>query len=187
MTPEPIPFEPNRSRKKSAKSQPSPAPKSSRKSSDSSKSSKGTSASESRAIAKRSPQQRTDGKPDGETTVGEKKSAGKSERMAIPEMVSQRMLRRMVLFSGLPSSMGILSIIASYFIVSRHWLELPNTAVLLVSLGCFGLGVIGLSYGVLSSSWDEDRVGTRLGWGEFVTNWKRMTEAWRESRVKKKS
>jgi hypothetical protein len=49
---------------------------------------------------------------------------------------------------------------------------------LLVTLGCFGLGVLGLTYGVLSASWDEDRPGDWLGIAEFQVNFGRMTSAW---------
>jgi hypothetical protein len=105
---------------------------------------------------------------------------------AIPEVVSKRMVRRMALFSGIPTGLGIISFFAFYWIVSRDVLELPTTAVLLVTLGCFGLGVIGLSYGLLSASWEEERIGSRLGWEEFGINFDRMTAAWRESRQKAK-
>jgi len=53
-----------------------------------------------------------------------------------------------------------------------------------VSMGFFGLGVLGLSYGVLSASWDEEIPGSKLGWREFTTNWGRMTSAWRSARQK---
>jgi hypothetical protein len=48
-------------------------------------------------------------------------------------------------------------------------------------MGFFGLGVLGLSYGVLSASWDEDEPGTKFGWQEFKTNFGRMTAAWRSA------
>jgi len=110
-----------------------------------------------------------------------------SERKAqrgIPDDVSRRMLRRMFLFCGVPSFLGISSIIASYFVVSRQVVILPPTAVLLVSLGFLGLGVLGLSYGVLSTSWDTGRSGSFWGWREFIVNWQRMTGAWRAARAK---
>jgi hypothetical protein len=103
---------------------------------------------------------------------------------AIPEVVSKRMVRRMALFSGIPTSLGILSFFAFYWIVSRNLVDLPPTAVLLITLGCFGLGVVGLSYGLLSAAWEEDRIGSWLGWEEFQINFSRLTAAWRESRQK---
>lgn len=98
---------------------------------------------------------------------------------AIPAVVSQRMVRRTALFCGLPTALGMLTFIVSYLVVSHNWFKLPNVVVLLVSIGFFGLGVLGLSYGVLSASWDEEIPGSKLGWKEFTTNWGRLTSAWR--------
>jgi hypothetical protein len=72
--------------------------------------------------------------------------------------------------------------VLSYLLVSRDILPLPNYAVVAVSMGFFGLGVLGLSYGVLSASWEEEIPGSLVGWTEFTTNLDRMTSAWRASR-----
>jgi hypothetical protein len=105
--------------------------------------------------------------------------------MAIPEVVSKRMVRRMALLCGVPTVLGIATFFVSYFLVTNLGLKLPNVAVVLVSIGFFGLGVLGLSYGVLSASWDEEIPGTLLGWNEFTTNLGRMTAAWRSNRQNK--
>ncbi|WP_416666969.1 PAM68 family protein [Egbenema bharatensis] len=99
----------------------------------------------------------------------------------IPDSVSRRMVKRMAVFSGIPTALGMSTFIVSYFIVSRGIYDLPTYAVLLVSLGFFGLGVLGLSYGAISASWDEEAGGS-LGWSEFTTNLGRMTGAWKSSR-----
>jgi hypothetical protein len=109
------------------------------------------------------------------------RNSDRSTEMAIPKVVSQRMARRMALFCGIPSTLGILTFFTSYFLVTRDIVALPNTAVLLVSMGCFGLGVLGLSYGVISASWDEEVSGSSLGWSEFNINLGRLTEAWRSN------
>jgi VIT1/CCC1 family predicted Fe2+/Mn2+ transporter len=103
-------------------------------------------------------------------------------RAAVPEAVSRRMGRRMAFFSGIPTSLGVLTFVVSYIIVTQHWLKLPNSLVLLVSLGWFGLGVLGLSYGVFSASWDEDRTGSWHGWEEFRVNFGRAIQSWRAGR-----
>lgn len=108
-------------------------------------------------------------------------TAVSKESVAIPEVVSKRMVRRMALLCGTPTVLGIITFFASYFLVKNLGLKLPNVAVVLVSMGFFGLGVLGLSYGVLSASWDEEIPGTMLGWREFTTNWGRMTAAWRSA------
>lgn len=103
------------------------------------------------------------------------------EKTGIPADVTQRMARRMALFAGIPTTLGMATFVASYFVVTQAWFPLPNIAVVMVSMGFFGLGVLGLSYGVLSASWDEGNPGSKLGWKEFTTNWGRMTEAWRSA------
>lgn len=102
----------------------------------------------------------------------------KATATAIPEVVSQRMLRRMLVFSGTPTFLGVAIFFVSYFLIVKGNIELPSYAVLLTTLGCFGLGVVGLTYGVLSASWDEDRPGDWLGIEEFKVNFGRMTSAW---------
>jgi len=112
---------------------------------------------------------------------GQGKAVSRKDAIApsgIPDAVSRRMVWRMALLCGIPSTLGMLTFVGSYFLVIND-VNLPTYAVLLVSLGWFGLGVLGLSYGVLSASWDEEVVGSRLGWDEFTTNWGRMRANWR--------
>ncbi len=106
---------------------------------------------------------------------------GSRESTRIPDVVSRRMVSRMVILCGVPTTLGILTFFISYLLVTKLGLALPNAAVILVSMGFFGLGVLGLSYSVLSASWDEDKPGSFLGWREFVVNWQRMTSAWRSA------
>jgi hypothetical protein len=107
------------------------------------------------------------------------------EEMTIPEVVSQRMIRRVAAFCGIPTVLGISALVASYLLVTLAKIQLPPIAVLLVNMGLFGLGVLGITYGVLSASWDEERPGTLLGLGELSTNWGRMAEVWRETQKNK--
>ncbi|MCC5899800.1 MAG: DUF3464 family protein [Phormidium sp. GEM2.Bin31] len=154
-----LPFEPAKKRKKDK------APKSQ---------SKGESgASSPKAAASPSPAKTSDGPAPSVKNPNVKKQP-------IPEAVSRRMITRMALFSGTPTSLGVLSLLGSYFIIQKEWFPLPSIAVLLVSSGLFGLGVLGLSYGLLSASWDEDDPGSKLGWREFQTNFGRMRQAWKK-------
>ncbi|MEG4803122.1 PAM68 family protein [Microcoleus sp. ARI1-B5] len=122
-----------------------------------------------------------DPKPDKQPKA--KKTTG-PQAQSIPEVVSKRMISRIAVFCGVPTILGISTFFVSYLIVSKGLFDLPNTAVLLVSMGCFGLGVLGLSYGVLSASWDEETSGSTLGWEEFTINFGRMREAWRAAKPK---
>ena len=123
-------------------------------------------------------------KQEAEKQVDKKRTYTKEE-MAIPKVVSQRMIRRVAGFCGVPTVLGIATLVASYLLAIYAHINLPPIAVLLVNMGLFGLGVLGITYGVLSASWDEERVGGLVGLSEFTTNWGRMVEVWRETRQKK--
>lgn len=124
----------------------------------------------------------------GKAEKSAKKSASRStsqQSTAIPEVVSRRMARRMAIFCGIPTTFGMLTFIVSYLVVTQGWFKLPTVAVLLTSMGFFGLGVLGLSYGIFSASWDEDRVGSLWGAEEFSTNFGRTIDAWKSARQQK--
>jgi Photosynthesis affected mutant 68 len=102
----------------------------------------------------------------------------------IPEIVSQRMIRRVLVFCGIPVIMGMSIFIVSYLAIVNHWFRIPNTVVLLTSMGCLGLSVLGLTYAILSACWDEekDSKGSLLGIAEFKVNFGRMADAYRASK-----
>lgn len=123
-------------------------------------------------------------KPPEAAKQSQKTAPLNKEAMEVPKVVSDRMARRMALFCGIPTALAMVTFVVSYLVVSHGWFKLPNVAVVLVSMGFFGLATLGLSYGVISASWDEEIVGSKLGWREFKTNWERLTSAWRETRQK---
>lgn len=100
----------------------------------------------------------------------------------IPEVVSRRMIRRMAVFAGVPTFLGMSSFVIAYILLTQHIAEFPNVVVLLVSLGFFALGTIGLSYGVLSASWQEESEGSLLGLEEFSVNFRRLVQGLRKSK-----
>ncbi len=120
------------------------------------------------------------------TPEKKKKRSKDASLSAIPDSVSQRMIKRMAIFSGIPTGLGMSSFFVFYWIVSHDWLDIPNSAVGAVSLGLFGLGVLGLSYGIFSASWDEHRAGGWWGWQEFTQNLGRTIQAWRSARQETK-
>jgi hypothetical protein len=95
------------------------------------------------------------------------------QQQVIPEAVANRMARRIAIATGIPTVMGMGVFIASYVLVSRQILDIPPSATLLASGGCFLLGLLGLSYGVLSSSW-EDAPGSLLGSEQIGVNITRL-------------
>ncbi|MEH2269232.1 MAG: PAM68 family protein [Nostoc sp.] len=122
--------------------------------------------------------------PQESAKQADKKAPYTKQEMAIPQVVSQRMIRRVAGFCGVPTALGISALVISYLLAIYSDIRLPPIAVLLVNMGLFGLGVLGITYGVLSASWDEEKAGSVLGLGEFNTNWGRMVAAWRETRQK---
>ena len=116
----------------------------------------------------------------GQERSPEVNEPGRSTKAAssIPEAVSRRMLKRMLIFSGVPTFFGVATFFISYFLLVNNVVELPSYFVLFATLGCFGLGVLGLSYGALSASWDEARLGHWFGLDEFKVNFGRLTGAW---------
>jgi Photosynthesis affected mutant 68 len=113
-----------------------------------------------------------------------KGATAKTQPQAIPEVVSRRMIKRMVIFSGIPTGLGLSSFVVAYVLITRHIVDFPKVIVLLLTIGCFGLGVVGLSYGVLSASWEEESEGSFWGLTEFSLNFGRMVQAWREAKGK---
>ncbi|MBT9315246.1 PAM68 family protein [Leptothoe spongobia] len=109
-----------------------------------------------------------------------KASALSKDEAGIPEVVSRRMMRRMAIFAGVPTFLGMSSFVIFYILLTQHIAEFPNVVVLIVSLSLFGLGTIGLSYGVLSASWQEDVEGSLLGVSEFSVNFRRLIQGLRK-------
>lgn len=83
------------------------------------------------------------------------------------------MARRVAIATGLPTLMGMGSFIGSYVVVSRGLLDIPPVATLVTSGGFFLLGLVGLSYGVLSASW-ETSAGSLLGFEQVGVNINRL-------------
>ena len=110
------------------------------------------------------------------------KTAAKPPRSkVIPDVVANRMARRIAVASGVPSLLGMGVFVASYLLVSRQVLDIPPGVTLLASGGLFLLGVLGLSYGVLSSSW-ETEPGTLLGAEQIGLNVGRLRQSVRAMR-----
>lgn len=91
------------------------------------------------------------------------------------------MARRIALATGLPSLMGMAVFVVSYLLVSRGIATIEPVVTLVASGGCFLLGLVGLSYGVLSASW-EDAPGSRFGLEQIPVNIARIRESIRSMR-----
>lgn len=115
-------------------------------------------------------------------SAGRKASGSQaSGSQAIPDAVAKRMVRRIAVAAGAPSLLGMGVIVASYLLVSRAGMFIPPVVTLLGSGGFFLLGVLGLSYGVISASW-EDAPGSVLGLEQIGVNVGRIRDSVRAMR-----
>ena len=108
-------------------------------------------------------------------------NAKRPRQQVIPDAVANRMARRIAIATGIPTLMGMGVFIASYLVVSRGIADIPPGATLVASGACFLLGLVGLSYGVLSSSW-EDTPGSLLGREQIGLNISRVRDSIRAMR-----
>ena len=92
----------------------------------------------------------------------ERPSRTSTRQQVIPPAVANRMARRIAIGTGIPTFLGMGVFVVSYLLVSRQIVDVPPGLTLALSGGCFLLGLLGLSYGVLSASWEE-QPGSLLG------------------------
>jgi hypothetical protein len=102
----------------------------------------------------------------------------------IPDAVANRMARRIGIATGIPTLMGMGVFVASYLLVSRGVLDIPPSATLVASGGFFLLGLLGLSYGVLSASW-EPQPGSWFGAEQIGLNISRLKDSIRSMRQRR--
>lgn len=94
----------------------------------------------------------------------------------LPEIVASRMLRRILTFGGIP--LGLLfTFFTAYFVLKyKYDITVIPVVVAYSTLGTIGLATAGITYGIFSSSWDEDVEGTWFGWDEAKTNFVRAKD-----------
>ena len=80
----------------------------------------------------------------------------KRSTSGIPKYVADRMARRIFFTAGIPTIMGMSVFVVSYIIVTRNIAEIPPSSTIAISALFFLLGLAGLSFGILSASWDKE-------------------------------
>ena len=78
----------------------------------------------------------------------------KRSSTGIPKYVADRMARRIFFTAGIPTILGMSVFVVSYIIVTRNIAEIPPSST--ISALFFLLGLAGLSFGILSASWDKE-------------------------------
>ena len=105
-------------------------------------------------------------------TLKTKKSNG------IPKYVADRMAKRIFFTAGIPTIMGMSVFVVSYIIVTRNIAEIPPSSTIAISALFFLLGLGGLSFGILSASWDKEP-GSFFGIENISLNIERAKAAFR--------
>ena len=94
----------------------------------------------------------------------------------IPNYVANRMARRVAITTGIPTISGMSVFIVSYLVISRGIADIAPGITLISSAACFLIGLFGLSYGILSASW-EILPGSLLGLENIRPNIERVRAA----------
>ena len=110
-----------------------------------------------------------------------KTSKNNRKDSGIPKYVANRMARRIAFTTGIPTLSGMGVFIGSYFLISKGIADISPTVTLVSSAMCFLVGLLGLSYGILSASWDFNP-GTFLGFENIKPNINRMKDAFKSSK-----
>ena len=96
----------------------------------------------------------------------------------IPKYVADRMARRIFFTAGIPTVMGMSVFVVSYIIVTKNIAEIPPSSTIAISALFFLLGLGGLSFGILSASWDKEP-GSFFGLENIAMNIERAKSAFK--------
>ena len=102
----------------------------------------------------------------------------KRSSTGIPKYVADRMARRIFFTAGIPTILGMSVFVVSYIIVTRNIAEIPPSSTIAISALFFLLGLAGLSFGILSASWDKEP-GSFFGIENIPMNIKRAKAAFK--------
>ena len=102
----------------------------------------------------------------------------KVKTSGIPKYVADRMAKRIFFTAGIPTLLGMSVFVISYIIVTRNIAEIPPSSTIAISALFFLIGLGGLSYGILSASWDRSP-GSLLGLENIPLNIQRAKAAFK--------
>ena len=111
-------------------------------------------------------------------TISNTVSSTKRSSSGIPKYVADRMARRIFFTAGIPTILGMSVFVVSYIIVTRNIAEIPPSSTIAISALFFLLGLGGLSFGILSASWDKEP-GSFFGIENIPMNIQRAKEAFK--------
>ena len=102
----------------------------------------------------------------------------KKQSNGIPKYVADSMARRIFFTAGIPTIMGMSVFVVSYIIVTKNIAEIPPSSTIAISALFFLIGLAGLSFGILSASWDKEP-GSFFGIENIPLNIKRAKAAFK--------
>jgi hypothetical protein len=88
----------------------------------------------------------------------------------MPEVVSNRIVQRVLVFAGVPIGLAVVSFVGFYIATTQLGVDILPQVVAYSTQALLLLSFAGISYGVLSTSWDEQKEGSRLGWENVGPN-----------------
>lgn len=88
----------------------------------------------------------------------------------IPEPVAQRMGKRMLPFVGIPLFGLMGTFVAFWYFATYKNYEFQPALVAFSTIGVLVFGLLGITYSVMSASWDVEVEGSMLGFEEFGKN-----------------
>ena len=88
----------------------------------------------------------------------------------MPQVVSDRMLARVVPFAGLPIFFAVVIFAGFFYANTQLELDLPPQIVAYTTQACVLLSFAGITWGVMSTSWDEEVEGSVLGFEQVGRN-----------------
>ena len=98
------------------------------------------------------------------------------EAARVPDAVANRMILRMATFGGVPVFLGIGVFVWFYFQATNEDNVFQPTAVAAATTVPWVLGLLGIGFGALSASWDEEDEGSALGVDEIKLNVGRLVD-----------
>ncbi len=73
---------------------------------------------------------------------------------AVPEMIADRMIRRIVIFFGIPVFGGLGIFAAAFFTYKKYDIVMEPGLIAYATQFPFVVGLLGITYAIISSSWD---------------------------------
>ncbi|KAG5188670.1 hypothetical protein JKP88DRAFT_234176 [Tribonema minus] len=99
----------------------------------------------------------------------------------IPDLVANRMLARMIPFFVLPVLAGVGVFVYFFVLAKRYDTSFQPGMVAFATQAPFAISLVGITYAILSASWDPEREGSALGFDEFRSNAGAILEGLRRS------